>query len=1181
MAIIKCIKAPTPEKIDDNVMTVDKGVITFKDEDQASAYRAMNKNALEHTNERINKNIKDINKNIKNKGISFFKKFQNVLRTNKDKEHAKAYNIIKRITDSEGTNPTNANALVEAIYFPIRNNINDLKIFQDYHISNISYQIYQDNISNRKLVDEANLKGEDGNALKKESSYYFYDTWLKDNGYNNSPDNITLYEETIKKVRDDLKAKIDASPTLSEAISIKRKSDDYIQKLMVDTMMDASGIDISANYRYDDYVKAMIVDRNNAIRSKNKNEIYRWEKRYGTTADISTDVVSLQVLNYSNTFDSANKLKAMSELSKSSDISKTVKTDIYNKINDTVNAINNESTLYKKQDIQNSFNRINDFIENNKNIRQELKDNLNNKKLDTQLVENITNTLKDSAIENIEFLRSKISNPDFQAVMQNNPNLKSLYDFLENGVVNNKNDLIRDISNLSKIYAGKPDSGFSNISTANRIIQEMTEFQKGLYAEVAKDEGLTLKDIVPDGYTITNKHGMKLINKDGTPINAEDMLRTASGFANVLDSMDNGIIADNIFQASMLNIDNSFVEDLLISEDYKVFPDNIADALFQSSTDYLSPEMRKSLLIKANSMWRRNILVTAWRVPKWAVNNKLGELNMLIQVAPQAIFNYPDAFRMTTEFLRLGKASNLLFDVEGKVEYRRKQAARKGKSFNEETVRRKAEHFNKKFGMYEGIAKSHYAKMSSEIAFLQKDLKMSTDTKEITDIKSKYTQAEMNELGNNKGQSNVYKAMNLLSKGWKTQAKWGKTAFEWAEFSPRLAMAMHAQKSMTKNETNFDNYGAADRNVIKSLLKDGNINDAAVVWANQNYIDYSDTPHFIKKINATALPFINFTYHSVGRLVRSEINYLQAIKESYGNKNSGQLIKNVGKMAYGNVIMMGAAATAWNMALKLAGLFNEDEDPVPSYISDKFSWAKILGFDNYIYIPGFGYNAKHHIYDSALEFMPFGRDTNPLSHLGLTLAGRSYAQTKAPFEMGLGVNFIGGGMQRVSPDVSPWRHSYDKLEAYIGAPVASINSAKRTVGSWMGNNSEEVTQADMWDKSRKMKYDFNGGFDLQMVGYGTTADKMKYSIKSAWKVADYDKANSELIQYIRYLESEGDDLDTIKKKITSLIDSQSILSGLSADEKEEFISGMSDKQIEIFLTGMAYEQEFRQRYGRS
>ena len=121
--------------------------------------------------------------------------------------------------------------------------------------------------------------------------------------------------------------------------------------------------------------------------------------------------------------------------------------------------------------------------------------------------------------------------------------------------------LIRNISSLSKIYAGKPDPGFSNISNANRIIQEMTEFQNSLYAQVAREQGLTLKDVVPEGYTITNKHGMKLQNADGSPLSAKNLLKSAAGFGNVLDSLDNSQIAENIFEASMLNIDNSFIEE--------------------------------------------------------------------------------------------------------------------------------------------------------------------------------------------------------------------------------------------------------------------------------------------------------------------------------------------------------------------------------------------------------------------------------------------------------------------------------------------------------------------------------------------------------------------------------------------------------------------------------------------
>jgi hypothetical protein len=127
------------------------------------------------------------------------------------------------------------------------------------------------------------------------------------------------------------------------------------------------------------------------------------------------------------------------------------------------------------------------------------------------------------------------------------------------------------------------------------------------------------------------------------------------------------------------------------------------------------------------------------------------------------------------------------------------------------------------------------------------------------------------------------------------------------------------------------------------------------------------------------------------------------------------------------------------MAMKAFGMLDEEETPPPSYMTGKLSVSRILGLDTYTYIPGIGYTDKSHIYDTLLDFVPFGRETSPVEHLTATVGSKMYPHIKLPFQTAMGVNFMNGNIVPVKPTVGPGRHTFNQLESYLGAPVATLS----------------------------------------------------------------------------------------------------------------------------------------------
>lgn len=1188
MALIKCKvqNDPINLKSPDGTLSVNAGVITSTLPGHNSAIRAINKSITKETTF-SDLSRKEMTAVVSDKGKKIMSKLTNTLDT---KTYGDVHTIVKRITDSHGIHLKWANNKVESYFEPLNKDktlINTLVNYLNYN-----------RIATLHIRRTAELVENGETAVK---GYYAYNDYLKKEELEHSREVFDNFGDITVIDRDNLKAMIDNNDALTEALARKKAFDDDLNSKYTTAFYKKYGRNIENNFYIENYVMVM-VDRAEKIQrteKKDKKEIYNFEQHYGTNLNISKNIPSLEIIKYAKQLDEIVAMEALGEIQEKYDISKTYKATLQKKITDKINDVTNLTLESFSPDTVMSFRFAKELLIDDKSIPQKIKDTLTNdlKGDNTKVIKVLNEAYDEAAINELSLYRENVNSPEYKNVKEINPHLKELYDFLENGNISNETTILQQGSQLARIMNTKMLApGSAILSNFNKMLQNKTTLNRNVLQE-AMDKGdinLNYKSLFPEGYTIVNKHGIKFLNKDGSPLSGKQMGKAVNGFFGQLSNFSNsGMTAKNIYDNVMLIAGEGHMQNILADGEYMLLPDNIADAIFEQGSDYMTAEQRNSFTNKINGMFRKNILTSLPRVLGWAKNNKIGEFGTVAKHLPKALWNYPLGFKLTQLYHKFNGDIDLMFSVEGKVNKLEQIAKKKDKKFDKAKQTEKAEKFMEKYGQFKGVAEHMYSSLASEIAFLQKDLKLKGSTKEIREIEKIISELATDAFEKQEAKGKKKKSLETIKRTpelWDWQSRTGQKAFEKLEFSPRLAMAMTIQKDMIKKQKSgkkFLNYGAADRNVINALLKAGKIDEAAVTWANRNFMDYSETPNVVKWLNARYVPFVNFTYHVARNMSMTQYNYFQNIKESYQNKSGEEMLGSVSRALWGEAVMFGIAATAWNMAMAIVGLYDEDENPPPSYMLDRLSITDLLGLDSYTYIPFVGHTNKTHLADTMLDFVPVNKDGSGslVENTAGIVAGKLYPHAKMPFEILFGVDFMGGSIVPVSPDVTPIGNVISKVGVYAGSPVTSslkyVEHGKNIAGMF-NENSEIITQANHWDLARKMKYEFKddgSGYQPSNYGYGNAEDKHKYKIKQSLKTADIEHSKVEIGAYAEYLKREGKTDEEISKKITSLIDSQSIFFGLSDEKTQEFVSGLTDKQKEIVQSGIYYEQYLMQQLG--
>lgn len=1100
------------------------------------------------------------------------------------------HNSIKNLENE--TNKAKQQAMNSAlmIYSPLKGNASLLKTSQEYLHSNMIAQLYT-----KMNTEGSNVKG-----------LYGYNDFL--NGRESTQELFDAYGKAHQKIADSTLAILEADEKGSAFLHERRKQFALVNNQLMAATKQYLGKDISGNFEsIQDYMMAVIQEegriQSGAESSSKVNKLLNWQERQGSNKSVAKDMITLDTLAIQKQYQSIARMKTNNDIIEIYDKTNLVNTQMKENLYDIVEKSLKGDWKQFSNEVQAHTDLIVNKILNDPTVSAKNKDLLRSK--DNMMINGVEKTfgeriemVKNETVLNqaVQF-RNVVDSAEFTTFKNQNERFENAYKYLENGEITGTMDsTMQDILSMFNAYDdGLHRPGTDFIQEVKSTLADYASIEKAILSDYLSKNEFDIKKWIPEDYAIVDNNLNKMYNKDGTPLTAQQQEKFIGNLSDISSYTDLNGTLEKVYDAYKLGQDSNYVSVMTIQNpsSFAVLPQEVADAIFDSRQSYMTKAQANRINTKISRFWRKNILISAPRVLPWGVGNKLGELSTLSTVLPTAITKYGGAFATTRRLQRLNNDVTLLYDAERQIEFFRKQAESRGKPWSPEKLARETAKINKfveKNAKWKEVDELHYTRQAGEGQFTINDLQKNFDNKELRKMKKIVTKLE--------GLSEV-EAKSLLEKGvntgnaiwqgikdlWDTQGRFGKDAFNFLEWSPRLALSRQIYLSMQKSIDKgvlFDNFGSANRHNIRALLAEGKVAEAAVQWANENYIDYSNTPNWVKRINAQYIPFFNFTVMSANHFMAKQANYLQNIHEkAFIEKSVTKTGKEMARAGAGWALMGGGFNAIWNGVLQAMGIYDPETNPPPEYLEKIWSLNNVipgLG-EQSTYIPGFGHTTKAMLYDNALDWIPFGRDKNPAQELLLKTAGSTNPHIKGVFEVATGVNMYGANIQPVAPNVSFTRHLFNKMESYIGAPIATAQKIARDWETQMSMNSELGRQVTAFKQAKSLVYsESDWDYQPSLFNYGNTEDKIRYQIKQAIKNGGVEEANNLMIKYVGYLTDEGLDDKSIETKLKNLVKQQTLLHGMSQEKQIEFFEGLSEQELMIFQKGMLFDDMIKQHY---